>query len=615
MIDQLPLQLLPDVDAPKADPDDIKLWSVTTILKVLASPAIDYWSKEQVAKALVGIRGSLAKRVEEDGEEEVIKWGINATYRKPKNERSATQLGTDFHLIGEEIGITGKHGPVDAELAPLVYQYEKWLDKAQPTFLAAEMPIYSLEYGYAGTCDGGMELQGERLIFDYKGLDVTTPIPTPAGWKTMAEIQVGDMVFGSDGIPCTVIGKSEVHQKPCRRVMFDDNTSIVCDNEHLWFTKYGHKSRKGTYKYGVHSTDFIMKTVKKSGGQSSHMIPVASPLQLPTADLPIHPYIYGLWLGDGTRTSGTITNIDNHIWDRIKDLGFTITEPTENMTKTIHGLRKLLRKNNLLGHKVVPDIYLRASENQRLELLRGLMDSDGSWNIVRNQAVFVNTDKHLALVVQELVRSLGSRATLIPYTAHGFGITRESYFVNFTPSGWNPFFTPTKSDKVRLSGTAMSRRHMIVDVIPTVIVPTQCIMVDSPDNTYLCGDQMIPTHNTSKKSFDKQGQPTHAYPEVALQLSAYRHAQWAVPVSPRRWEQHGRRYYLFGNPERDAAIPVPEFDGGIVIHVTPEHCDAYVVRCDEEIHRAFLYVHEASRWANETSKTAIGNKLIFEKVA
>lgn len=123
------------------------------------------------------------------------------------------------------------------------------------------------------------------------------------------------------------------------------------------------------------------------------------------------------------------------------------------------------------------------------------------------------------------------------------------------------------------------------------------------------GVRFIVDYKTSKKSYDAKGNPTGPYPEVALQLAAYRHAELAAVWRPRRMEQFRRRYYLLGEAERAMAVPVPEVDTGLVIHISPEHCDAYPVECGHEIHTAFLYVLEAARWSFQTSKGVIGMPL------
>lgn len=124
------------------------------------------------------------------------------------------------------------------------------------------------------------------------------------------------------------------------------------------------------------------------------------------------------------------------------------------------------------------------------------------------------------------------------------------------------------------------------------------------------GVRGIVDYKTSRKSFDKKGHPTGPYPEVALQLAAYRFAEMAAVWRPRRFEKFRRRYYLLGPVEQEQAVPVPEVDTGLVIHITPEHCQAYPVRCDAPVHEAFLHVLECARWVQGESKHAIGIPLL-----
>ena len=123
------------------------------------------------------------------------------------------------------------------------------------------------------------------------------------------------------------------------------------------------------------------------------------------------------------------------------------------------------------------------------------------------------------------------------------------------------------------------------------------------------GVRCIVDYKSSRKSFDNRGNPTTPYPEVALQLAAYRHAELAAVWRPRRMEQYRRRYYLLGQAEREMAVPVPEVDTGLVIHITPDHCDAYPVECGPDIFESFLFIQEAARWQFQTSKTVIGRPL------
>lgn len=125
------------------------------------------------------------------------------------------------------------------------------------------------------------------------------------------------------------------------------------------------------------------------------------------------------------------------------------------------------------------------------------------------------------------------------------------------------------------------------------------------DNT-----RFIIDYKTTRDPFDGQGRPKKPYPEsVGLQLAAYRGAEMAAVWRPRRFEKQSRRYYALSPAEREMAVPVPDVDTGLVIHITPEACEGYPIRCDEPIHRSFLYTLETARWVNETSKTVMGEPL------
>ena len=116
-------------------------------------------------------------------------------------------------------------------------------------------------------------------------------------------------------------------------------------------------------------------------------------------------------------------------------------------------------------------------------------------------------------------------------------------------------------------------------------------------------------YKSTKEALDSRGQPRRPYPEVALQEAAYRHAECAAWWRPRRWEEHFRRYYALSVDERASAIPVPDVDAGLVIHLTPAVCEARPVRCDDKMFRYFLNCLECFRWANEDAPDAIGDPL------
>ena len=353
---------------------------------------------------------------------------------------------------------------------------------------------------------------GQITVVDIKGLATDTPLATPTGWTTMGAVQVGDEVFGKDGRPCRVTAKSEVKFIDCYRVHFDDKTSIVCDGEHLWETTTVDRNRGP--ETAVRSIVDIHATLT-SGGQANHRVAMPEPLTLPPASLPIDPYVLGAWLGDGNRGRNVITKPDQELFDEIVRRGYQIgvaqiDKKSGCQTRTILGTQATLRAMDQLGNKHVPEVYLRGSVTQRLDLLRGLMDTDGCYNKARRDVRFSVCDKALAAAVEELALSLGERPKTFAVQRRGFGLTVTAYDVVWKPQRFNPFTLPRKRDQVDMTYKSVrSQQRVIQKVEPILSVPTQCIAVDSPDNLYLAGERMVPTHNTGRT------------PETAEQLGLY----------------------------------------------------------------------------------------------
>jgi hypothetical protein len=158
-----------------------------------------------------------------------------------------------------------------------------------------------------------------------------------------------------------------------------------------------------------------------------------------------------------------------------------------------------LRTAGVLGVKHVPNEYLRAGRGQRLALLQGLMDSDGYANPGRREQHFTTTSPALSSAVCDLVASLGWNHYSYVRQAHGFGRTVTAYEVKFRALDAAPFRLQRKAANVPEQAHALSRQRIVqtIERIPTV--PTQCIAVDHPSATYLCGEAMTVTHNTGKE--------------------------------------------------------------------------------------------------------------------
>lgn len=385
----------------------------------------------------------------------------------------------------------------------------------------------------------------EYVICDYKGLALNTPIPTPSGWTTMEMISAGDFVLGSNGRPIKVTAKSQIHNRTCYKITLSDNSEVVCDNVHLWKVEYVTVGKNKHYE-NVFSADQLYEKfiALKIGSFAIHNV---RPLDLPDALLPINPWLLGAWLGDGLSKTGSFT-VGKQDFSEMKDLfkkhwgtissfkdkardvyTITCTKPEPAMCSRFHivsenryckecsngkldtisrkniPLSKILRKYNLIHNKHIPNVYLRGSFDQRLSLLQGLMDTDGSWNPLRKRAVFISAKKELADSVSELIRTFGVTVQRFTKTdKNGF----THYKVEFRPVGFNPFQLPRKANKVLLSfpdllgkRTVFALRRTIKNIEKIESVPTQCITVDADDSLYLCGTGMIPTHNSGKSQY------------------------------------------------------------------------------------------------------------------
>lgn len=392
---------------------------------------------------------------------------------------------------------------------------------------ALEVPVEDPARRTRGKMDGVMV--GGNEIFELKGLAVDTVLPTPSGWTTMRDVAVGDMLIGADGSPCSVTEISDVSWKRCYRITFDDATSVIADEDHRWVSLVG---QSGRCRPSVVTTAEMERTISFGRGQANHRIANAGPLNLPDEDLPLDPYILGAWLGDGSKHNGAITQrTESPLWDVVRKSGFEVGEEWgggrgASGTRTLYGLRRTLLDMGLLNErKAIPPIYLRGSIAQRTALLQGLMDTDGTWSKKRRQAVFASVDSSLAHQVRELVLSLGMRCRIQKVNARGFGVSTIAYHVIFTPL-FDPFRARAGMCSEAISSPPVrSSRRAVTSVEFIGVLQTKCVMVDSPDHTYLCGEQMVPTHNTMKEGRLRMMEDSAKYielnPSYHLQANEY----------------------------------------------------------------------------------------------
>ena len=340
-------------------------------------------------------------------------------------------------------------------------------------------------------------------------LSCDTPIPTPNGWVLMGEIKIGQKVFGFDGKIYTTKGVHEIkYGQKCYEVVFSDKSSIICDANHLWLlTDEWHYRYKKTV---IIRTDDI-KRARKKGKRNRYVLDVAKPLEIKESTLPIDPYLFGLWLGDGHKYSMTITGLRSDLEEYCKSLAgyeYVINKDRKKYPHigvlSVHGQMAKIRKLDVFCNKHIPMCYLRASYKQRLSLLQGLMDTDGHIT-KKGKCEFYNINKVLLGQVYELLMSLGIKAVLSKKSlSTNWGATKKKdyyvYRISFRAYSDQPVFRLQRKyirQKSKEGNRASeTQRRRIIAVNPVDSVPVRCITVNSPDHLFLAGESFIPVHNS-----------------------------------------------------------------------------------------------------------------------
>lgn len=407
---------------------------------------------------------------------------------------------------------------------------------------------------------------GGRLIISMpprhgKALALDTPVPTPTGWTTMGELRTGDEVMDEQGRPTRVVGVSPVwRDRPVYRVTSDTGEDLVADEAHEWRVR---ACRKRPWALSIHDTAWLARPRERAT-----MVERADALDLPDAELPIEPYVLGVWLGDGSSWDSTITQGDQDmaaIRGEVERCGYPTRDRKTHGTFGVGGgMRVALREAGLLRNKHVPAAYLRASRSQRLALLQGLVDTDGHV-APDGQVEFCATNRRLAEGVLELVRTLGTKASMIQGRATIEGRDcGHKYRVMFYMA--EAARLERKRSRCR---DGVKQPDHYVRAEPCGTADTVCIEVESPSHLFLVGRTMIPTHNSETVSKYLPFWYLGTFPDRRVILASYEAAFAASWGGKARdlMDEHGMA--LWGLRTRDdsrsrSSWQVLGHDGGMV---------------------------------------------------
>lgn len=344
---------------------------------------------------------------------------------------------------------------------------------------------------------------------------------TPTGYRMMGDLTVGDLVIGSDGRPTRIVGVHPQGEMPIYRVEVSDRTFVEVCGDHLWYVMTSDQknfNRPGTVLSTIQIRERLLSGDRRGSGRMC--IPVVDPVQFESmGDLPLDPYALGLLLGDGGFRGGVpiFTTFDPELVESLAPLlpsGVSMVPLREGAYSLSSGgtrsrrnpLTEILSDLGLYGHKssekYIPEIYLRASVNDRLALLQGLMDTDGGME--KTKANLTTSSPRLADDVQHLVESLGgtaARRTKLPtYRHHGelrTGLPATTLRIRIALSLGCPFRLKRKVDAWSISRPSKNCPPVRkIDSVEYVgIKPAQCITVEAADHLYLA-DHCLVTHNS-----------------------------------------------------------------------------------------------------------------------
>lgn len=370
-----------------------------------------------------------------------------------------------------------------------------------------------------------------------KAQPLSSKVLTPSGFKTMGEIEVGDMVIGGDGKPHKVIGTfPQEGLRPVYKVYFSNGEVVECDIDHLWNVNTYYQRTRKTYKRGTgklnckreFNPDYTFKTwslkeiiergiIKEfKNGRKTYIfkVPHVQPIEFENRQVEVDPYLAGYYIGDGCYRRSEIT-VGKQDFDKVYDMfkhicGEDIGIFHDNrdiytiriINETRQKLNKLFDKCIKSDKKVIPVCYIQNDINTRLSVLQGLLDSDGTVD-KRGLVLFSTKSRELAEQVKYLVKSLGGEASISTKQAKyrkndeivDCGVS-YNVIISFDENSRHQLFRLSrKQDRVRYRNKYLERTY-ITSIEYDREDYTKCILVDSDEHTYVT-DGYIVTHNTS----------------------------------------------------------------------------------------------------------------------
>ena len=374
------------------------------------------------------------------------------------------------------------------------------------------------------------DMRTHMLVFGTTGAGKAQPLDalvhTPSGWRRMGDLKRGELVTTPGGDVARIDGVFPQGKIPVFKVTFEDGRSTEACGNHLWQVQFKPEVSLARPK-GLPSGKALPKTLntheltrRLGSDQGRFLVPLPEPVQKPKADLLLDPYVFGYFLADSefsarqlafnTQDAEILLALRSNLPDalsaipvRAKAGRYWIKWENQGEKNAMdHPLLRIWGRLKLdrvsARTKFIPKEYLEASVEQRMALLRGLMDANGGV-FPKRGITFATQSEKLAFGVQQLIWSLGGISSI------------RTRFDEITPSGVTRTTYPTYQVSVRVSKPrdvftlkrlkeAAASLPVPAGLIMTSISPVgekeaQCIHIDHPDHLYVT-DNYIVTHNT-----------------------------------------------------------------------------------------------------------------------
>ncbi len=362
---------------------------------------------------------------------------------------------------------------------------------------------------------------------------VSTGVLTPDGWRPIGELQVGDLVIGSNGEPTPVLGVYPQGEKKIYRLHSQDGASVLACENHLWTVRTRDDANRGK-PWRVLETKDMIGDLRTAHYRKWELPTLTAPVHFPERDVPMDAYALGLLLGDGCITGTTTPSFATNDpelaealeralpgvrmrWRGGPDYVINrVRRPGDSMT-IANPVTEVMRELGLAGcrssTKFVPEVYLRNTPEIRLAVLQGLLDADGGPVTQQGRTCrvhFATVSSRLRDDVVFLVRSLGGVAywRTRPAKDRQPGLARgrqvhhrhDAHILDIRlPEGIEPFRLTRKAEVYRAHGGGRPMRY--VDRIePRGTAECVCIQVAAEDSLYVTEDFLL-THNTLNDAF------------------------------------------------------------------------------------------------------------------